>query len=78
MDNLWGESYDWSTFPVWRKVLIGCFMVLFFIVGYQLFSEETDIYTTAPDIPVMETKQVVPVHAFWGTDECVRPHVGIS
>jgi len=37
-------------------------MVLFFIVGYQLFSEETDIYTTAPDIPVMETKQVVPVH----------------
>lgn len=62
MDNLWGESYDWSTFPVWRKVLIGCFMVLFFIVGYQLFSEETDIYTTAPDIPVMETKQVVPVH----------------
>ena len=34
----------------------------FFIVGYQLFSEETDIYTTAPDIPVMETKQVVPVH----------------
>ena len=62
MDNLWGESYDWSTFPVWRKVLIGCFMVLFFIVGYQLFSEETDIYTTAPDIPVMQTKQVVPVH----------------
>src|SRR5205809_7737793 len=62
MDNLWGESYDWSTFPVWRKVLIGCFMVLSFIVGYQLFSEETDIYTTAPDIPVMETKQVVPVH----------------
>jgi hypothetical protein len=37
-------------------------MVLFFIVGYQLFSEETDTYTTAPDIPVMETKQVVPVH----------------
>ena len=37
-------------------------MVLSFIVGYQLFSEETDIYTTAPDIPVMETKQVVPVH----------------
>ena len=49
-----------------------------FHCGYQLFSEETDIYTTAPDIPVMETKQVVPVHAFWGTDECVRPHVGIS
>ena len=62
MDNLSGESYGWSTFLVWRKVLIGCFMVLFFIVGYQLFSEETDIYTTAPDIPVMETKQVVPVH----------------
>jgi hypothetical protein len=40
MDNLCGESYDWSTFPVWRKVLIGCFMVLFFIVGYQLFSED--------------------------------------
>jgi len=37
-------------------------MVLFFIVGYQLFSEETDIYTTAPDIPVMETKQLVSVH----------------
>jgi len=38
-------------------------MVLFCIVGYQLFSVETDIYTTAPDIPVMETNQVVPVHA---------------
>ena len=62
MDNLCGESYDWSTFPVWRKVLIGCFMVLFFIAGYQLFSEESDIYTTAPDIPGMETKQVVPIH----------------
>jgi hypothetical protein len=32
---------------VWGEVLIGCFMVLFFIVGHQLFSEETDIYTTA-------------------------------
>jgi len=36
--------------------------VVFHCFGYQLFSEETDIYTTAPDIPVMETKQVVPVH----------------
>jgi hypothetical protein len=67
MDNLWGETYEWSEFPAWRKVLLfGC-VALFFIIGYQLFSKETDIYTTAPSAPVVETKQVVPVRVNHGT-----------
>jgi hypothetical protein len=48
------------------STVVACLVVVswccFSLLDTNSFSEETDIYTTAPDIPVMETKQVVPVH----------------
>jgi len=62
MQNLWRESFEWDHLPAWRKVLIVLLFALFFVVGYPSFGKKIDIYTTAPSKPVLETRQVVPIH----------------
>lgn len=66
MQNVWRESFEWADLPLWRKLLVVSFFGLFFVVGYHLFSMDTDIYTTAPSSPVPETKQIVPIHVNHG------------
>jgi hypothetical protein len=68
--NLWGERYDFSELPIWRKIIsIGSGIAAFVIgatLGVSLPSKRIEIYHDAPTAPVPATKQVYPVHVEGG------------
>jgi hypothetical protein len=52
--------------PAWRKVVLLCCAGVWMFLGLRQFSLEADIYTSAPDGPIIQTKQVYPVHVNHG------------
>jgi hypothetical protein len=48
--------------PVWRKLGLFCCVGLWSFLGIRHFSEEANIYASAPEAPIAKTKQVYPVH----------------
>ena len=52
--------------PVWRKVVLLCCAGVWMFLGIRHFSLEADIYASAPNDPVIQTKQVYPVHVNHG------------
>ena len=57
----WGELRNLGDLPVWRKLALLCCIGLWSFLGILHFSKEADIYASAPDTPVVKTKQVYPV-----------------
>jgi hypothetical protein len=64
--NGWGELRDLADLPLWRKLLIVSIIGLWLFLGIRHLSKEADIYVSAPHAPVIETKQVYPVHVNHG------------
>lgn len=62
----WGELRDLGDLPVWRKLLLSCCVGVWCFFGIKHFSQEIDIYASAPQTPVTETKQLYPVHVNHG------------
>jgi len=48
--------------PAWRKVVLLCCAGVWMFFGIRQFSLKADIYASAPNGPVIQTKQVYPVH----------------
>lgn len=64
--NGWGQLQALGDLPVWRKLLLGCIVGLWLLLGNRHVSKAADIYVSAPHTPVVETKQVYPVHVKGG------------
>jgi hypothetical protein len=75
--NLWGERYDFSELPAWRKVVClvaaGAAMAVMVLFGSILPSKENEIYHSAPSSPVTANRQVYPVHVEGGYLRYVTP-----
>ena len=61
-----GELRNLGDLPVWRKLVLLCCVGLWSFLGIRHFSEEANIYASAPEAPVTKTKQVYPVHVNHG------------
>jgi hypothetical protein len=70
----WGELRDLGDLPVWRKRLLACCVGVWCLFGGRHFSQEADIYTSAPQTPVIKTKQLYPVHVNHGYLRYVTKH----
>jgi hypothetical protein len=66
VQNFWKDHYDLVDLPMWRKTLLACVIGLFCFSGGKLFNTETEIYTSAPSVPVVSTRQVYPVQVNHG------------
>jgi hypothetical protein len=62
----WGQLQHLGDLPLWRKLLLGCIVGLWVLLGNRHVSKAFDIYASAPHNPVPETKQVYPVHVEGG------------
>jgi hypothetical protein len=62
----WGQLQHLGDLPLWRKLLLGCIIGLWALFGNRHVSKAADIYVSAPHTPVVETKQVYPVHVEGG------------
>jgi hypothetical protein len=51
---------------VWRRMALICCAGVWIFFGMRQFSLEADIYTSAPNAPIIQTKQVYPVHVNHG------------
>lgn len=60
------SQFDLWDLPLWRKAVILCAVMVFFVPGGTLFNKEVGIYTSAPKNPNLTTKQVSPVHVNHG------------
>jgi len=57
---------DLGDLPVWRELLLSCCVGVWSFFGVRHFFQEVDIYTSAPQTPVIKTKQLYPVHVNHG------------
>jgi hypothetical protein len=68
--NFWGERYDFSELPIWRKIVsVGAAVAALVIgatLGASLPSKTIEIYHDAPSAPVTATRQIYPVHVEGG------------
>ena len=64
--NGWGGLRNLADLPVWRRLVLLCCVGLWSFFGLRHFSQEADIYASAPETPVVKTKQVYPVRVNHG------------
>jgi hypothetical protein len=68
--NLWGERYDFSELPRWRKILAlcagGAAIALMIFIGPILPMKENGVYHSAPSAPAPARGQVYPVRVEGG------------
>ena len=52
--------------PTWRKLLMACLVGIWLFLGSSHLFKELDIYSSAPQTPVVETRQSYPVRVNHG------------
>jgi hypothetical protein len=74
----WSGPRDLGHLPLWRQLALLCCVVIWAFFGIRHFSMEADIYASAPQTPVIKTKQVYPVRVNHGYHRYVTKKEAVS
>ena len=67
MRNISRFSLSFDGLPIWRKLVVSCAVLSFFLIGSVITFKEIRIYRESPTTPVTQLQQVYPLHVMHGS-----------